>query len=187
MIVAFDTSVLVYFFDEQANAPIDASTGAPVANCKERLDFLIATLQRDKAKIIIPTPALGELLVKAQQAAPAWLAILHKSRHFRIAGFDEMAAVEFAATQAARVASGQKIEGAKRPKAKFDDQIVAIATIEGVNVIYSDDADIRKLAGSRFDVIGIADLPLPPIDPQGSLPLNEQSAPTTPDDAGHEV
>lgn len=185
MIVAFDTSVLVYFFDEQANAPIDAATGASVADCKERLDFLIATLQRDKAKIIIPTPALGELLVRGREAAPEWLAILHKSRHFRIAGFDERAAVEFAATQAERVASGQKNEGATRAKAKFDDQIVAIAAIEGATVIYSDDPHIKKLAGGRFEVIGVADLPLPPQAAQFSLQLDQQEEPAAPgDDAG---
>ena len=178
MIVAFDTSVLVYFFDEQANAPIDTNTGAPVAQCKERLNFLIATLQRDKAKIIVPTPALGELLIRAQQSAPEWLAILHKSRQFRIVGFDERAAVEFAATQANRRASGQKNEGATRAKAKFDDQIVAIAAVEGAEVIYSDDPHIKKLAGSRVEVVGIAELPLPRQDAQLKLQLDQLSSPT---------
>lgn len=109
---------------------------------------MIATLQRDKTKIVIPTPVLGELLVRGGRAGQEWLAILNKSRFFRIAGFDERAAVEFAATQAERVASGQKNEGAKRAKAKFDDQIVAIAAIEGATVIYSDDSHIKNLAKS---------------------------------------
>lgn len=186
MIVAFDTSVLVYFFDEHANAPIDPATNAPAADCKERLDFLIATLQQDKAKIIIPTPALGELLVKAQQAAQEWLAILHKSRHFRIAGFDERAAVEFAATQAERAASGQKNEGATRAKAKFDDQIVAIAAVEGATVIYSDDPHIKSLAGGRFEVIGVADLPLAPQKAQFSLQLDQPEEPPAPSEEGDE-
>ncbi|WP_051949153.1 type II toxin-antitoxin system VapC family toxin [Methylosinus sp. PW1] len=182
MIVAFDTNILVYFFDEQAKAPIDAATGAPVSNCKDRLDFLITKLQRDKAKIVIPTPALGELLVKGREAAPEWLAILHKSRHFRIAGFDERAAIEFAATQAQRVASGQKNEGATRAKAKFDDQIVAIAAVEGATVIYSDDPHIKKMAGGRFEVIGIADLPLPPSDAQSRFEFDRQDEPAIPND-----
>ncbi|BBU62031.1 hypothetical protein MSC49_19660 [Methylosinus sp. C49] len=182
MIVAFDTNILVYFFDEQAKAPIDSTTGAPVSNCKDRLDFLIATLQRDKAKIVIPTPALGELLVKGREAAPEWLTILHKSRYFRIAGFDERAAIEFAATQAQRVASGQKNEGATRAKAKFDDQIVAIAAVAGATVIYSDDPHIKKMAGGRFEVIGIADLPLPPSEAQSRFEFDRQDEPTTPND-----
>lgn len=186
MIVAFDTSVLVYFLDELATAPIDAATGAPVSDCKDRLDFLIATLQRDRAKIVIPTPVLGELLVKGREAAPEWLAILHKSRHFRIAGFDERAAVEFAATQAERIASGQKNEGATRAKAKFDDQIVAIAAVEGASVIYSDDPHIKKLAGSRFVVIGVADLPLPPQAAQFSLQFDPQDEPAAQSDESGE-
>ncbi len=186
MIVAFDTSVLVYFFDEQANAPIDSSTGTPISECKDRLSFLIASLQREKAKIIIPTPALGELLVKAQQAAPEWLAIIHKSRHFRIADFDERAAVEFAATQAERIASGQKNEGTTRAKAKFDDQIVAIAAVEGASVIYSDDPHIKRLAGSRFKVIGVANLALAPQAAQFSLELDQQDKPPAPSDESGE-
>lgn len=182
MIVAFDTSVLVYFFDEYANSPIDPATNAPVAECKERLDFLIATLQRDKTKIVIPTPAFGELLVRGGRAGQEWLAILHKSRYFRIAGFDERAAVEFAATQAERVASGQKNEGATRAQAKFDDQIVAIAPVEGATVIYSDDPHIKKLAGSRFEVIGVADLPPPSQEAQFSLQLEQQEEPAAPTD-----
>jgi predicted nucleic acid-binding protein len=182
LIVAFDTNVLVYFFDEQAKAPIDAATGASVSNCKDRLDFLIATLQRDNAKIVIPTPALGELLVKARGAAQEWLVILNKSRHFRIAGFDERAAIEFAATQAQRIASGQKNEGATRAKAKFDDQIIAIAAVEGATIIYSDDPDIKKLAGGRFEIIGIADLPLPPSDAQRRFEFDRQDEAVTPND-----
>lgn len=179
MIVAFDTSVLVYFFDEQARPPLDPASGAPVSECKDRLDFLIATLQRDKAKIVIPTPALGELLVKAQQAAPEWLDMLHKSKHFKIAGFDERAAIEFAATQAERLASGQKSEGASRAKAKFDDQIVAIAAVERATVIYSDDPHIKRLAGTRFEIIGVSDLPLPRRDAQFNFPFNQAEEPQT--------
>lgn len=178
MIVAFDTSVLVYLLDGQANAPLDPATGAPVSNCKERLDFLISTLQNERAKIIIPTPTLGELLVKAREAAPEWLAMLHKSRHFRIASFDERAAVEFAATQAERMAAGPKTEGATRAKAKFDDQIVAIAAVEGATAIYSDDPHIKRLAGGRFGVVGVADLPLPPGAAQGKFQFDEREKPS---------
>jgi predicted nucleic acid-binding protein len=172
LIVVFDASVLVYILDENANAPIDQSTGQPVAGCKERVEHLIASLQRDNAKIIIPTPSLGEILVKAQTAAPEWLRILNSSRHFRIAPFDQRAAVEFAATQANRPAAARRTTS--RHKAKFDDQIVAIASVEGATVIYSDDGDIKKLESPHLKVIGIAELPLPPVDPQGSLPLVER-------------
>lgn len=43
---------------------------------------------------------------------------------------------------------------------------MAIAAVEQATIIYSDDGHIKKLAGSRFEVIGISDLPLPPEDKQ---------------------
>lgn len=167
MIVAFDATVLVYLLDDKARPPIDLQTGKPVPYCAERVKALIEELQHDKAKIVVPTPSLAEVLVKAQQAAPTWLAVLNASKHFRVAPFDERAAVEFAAMQANKQAG--RFAGQSRQKAKFDDQIVAIAAIEGAEVIYSDDVDIKKLAGDRFKVLGIADLPLPEQQAQGSL------------------
>ena len=105
MIVAFDATVLIYIIDENASPPNDPATGQPVRNCKERLDHLPFTLQKENAKIIIPTPALGEVLVKAQQAAPELLRDLTSSKHFRVVSFDAMAAVEYAAMHAARLGS----------------------------------------------------------------------------------
>ncbi|WEJ14825.1 hypothetical protein [Sinorhizobium prairiense] len=64
MIVAFDANILVYLFDESANAPTCKTTGLPVERCRERVEYLIATLQREKTKIIIPTPSLAESLVQ---------------------------------------------------------------------------------------------------------------------------
>jgi hypothetical protein len=75
LIVAVDTSVLVYFFDQQASAPI-TSTGAPVSECKDHPDLSISSLKREKAEIVVPAPAPGELLVKAREAGPEWLANL---------------------------------------------------------------------------------------------------------------
>lgn len=172
MIVVFDASALIFLFERNANPPLDPDTRKPVDRCADRIKHLIATLQQEKAKIIVPTPALGEILVRAGNAAPEWLRILSRSAHFRIAAFDERAAVEFAAAQASRMSGKGKSTGVSRAKAKFDDQIVAIAAVEGADTIYSDDGDIRKLAGSRFEVKGIADLALPPEDPQLRLELD---------------
>lgn len=163
MIVVFDANMLVYLFDDKANPPLSKSTGQPVDRCKERLNYLIATLAKDKAKIIVPTPALAEVLVYAQQGAPERLNIIKTSKHFRVVAFDERAAVEFAAAQANGRGS------TPRAKAKFDDQIIAIAAVEQATVIYSDDDDIAKRAGPRFRVVGIEALPLPAAAAQQEL------------------
>jgi predicted nucleic acid-binding protein len=170
--VAFDASVAVYVVTPDANPPIDPATGKPVTHCKERVDYLLKTLQAKEEKIVIPTPSLGEILVGAGEAGPAFVDTLRTSRHFRIAPFDEKAAVEFAASQVDKRRQGKK-SAASRTKAKFDDQIVAIAKTEGASAIYSDDPDIKAIAEPSIKVIGIADLPLPPEDKQVKLPFEQ--------------
>lgn len=174
MTVAFDASILIYVIDEQAKPPINPATGAPVDRCQERVTHLLGSLQKQNAKIIIPTPALAEVLVRAAKDSPEFLRILSSSRHFRIAPFDQRAAVEFAARQAERLAAGGRAPAPTRTKAKFDDQIVAISAVEGATTIYSDDEDIAKLAEGRFGVVKIADIPLPPESAQGKLPFETE-------------
>lgn len=169
MIVVLDASVLLYFLDERAKPPKRRESDEIVERCRERVECLIASLQASKAKIIIPTPVLAEVLVGAGGSAAEWLRILTTSKHFRLAPFEERAAIEFAATQASRSAAGVKSASTTWAQAKFDAQIMAIAAVEGASIIYSDDGHIRSSAGSRFEVIGIEDLPLPPEDPQASF------------------
>ncbi|MBD7942145.1 PIN domain-containing protein [Brevundimonas guildfordensis] len=174
MTVAFDASMLVYVVTPDAPAPIDPTTGKPVERCGERIDHLLTTLQQSGARVIIPTPALAEVLVKALDAAAEYLTQLTKSRHFSIRPFDILAAVEHADIQRQRRNSGAAPKSSSRPKAKFDDQIFAIARIAQADTIYSDDPDIRKLC-VHFGIacIGIAELPLPPEDPQMRLDLHQ--------------
>jgi len=169
VIVVFDATVLLYFLDENVKPPKQAAADAPVDHCKERVEYLIASLQASKAKIIVPTPVLAEVLVRAGTAAPEWLRRLSKSQHFRLSAFDERAAVDFAMTQAERAVSGVKSASTTWAQAKFDAQIMAIAVVEQATVIYSDDAHIKKAAGGRFEVLGIEDLPLPQEDPQSTF------------------
>jgi hypothetical protein len=94
---------------------------------------------------------------------------LKKSSVFKIVAFDTLAAVEYAATRQLRKNGVVAKTTSTRAKAKFDDQIVAIAAVERATIIYSDDSDIRKIVGDRFEVLGISDLPLPPESAQFDL------------------
>ena len=174
MIVVLDASVLIFLFEKDANAPLDPETGAPVDRCYDRVNHLVATLDRNRATVIVPTPALGEILVKAGDAGSSWLQILERAPRVRLASFDTMAAVEFAALQAERRARGAKASGG-RTKAKFDDQIIAIARVCRAQLIYSDDQDLAAAAGPRLTVIGLASLPLPPENPQLALDLDRSA------------
>ena len=59
----------------------------------------------------------------------------------------------------------------------FDRQIVAIAKVARATAVYADDADVRSMAAAQdIAVIGLVELPLPPVDPQMAM----QFAPPTP-------
>jgi len=46
LIVAFDASILIYVIDEQAKPPADPATGSPVDRCRERVTYLLESLQQ---------------------------------------------------------------------------------------------------------------------------------------------
>ena len=98
------------------------------------------------------------------------MAILAKHAAFRVASFDERAAIEAAARTSDARARGQKKggnPGATKTKIKFDRQIVAIAAIEGASAVYSDDEDVCIYAREAgMQAFRLADVPLPPVDPQ---------------------
>lgn len=165
MIIAVDASVLLHLIDPDLPVP-PRPDGTVPDRCQERLKHLIEQSSKNGDRLLIPTPALAEALVNAGDAGPAWIAALNGQRSVRIAPFDEKAAVECAALALAR----SKRRGATtRNKAKFDEQIVAIAVAEQAELLLSDDQDIQKLSPPHLEVKGIGDLDLPPEDRQGRL------------------
>jgi hypothetical protein len=86
--VVFDASVLLFLFDE--------NTPSSVPKAKDRIEFLIDRLSEAGEKIIIPTPALSECLVYAGPAGPDYLTIINRRAIFRVASFDQKAAIEAA-------------------------------------------------------------------------------------------
>ena len=59
------------------NAPIASSAAAA------RIDHLIEAREKRRETIVIPTPALSEVLVHADEAGPEYLEILNTTRCFR--------------------------------------------------------------------------------------------------------
>lgn len=178
--VVFDATIILPLIWSSAPPPRDPVTNSVVEGYRDRVDHLIKTLEKNRTKILIPTPALSEVLVRGGRAGPTYLTHISSSSAFRIAPFDTKAAVELAAMTARALADGDKkgATGQTWAKVKFDRQIIAIAKAESAKVIYSDDRGVRhvgEMAG--LTVIKTADLPLPPVDPQGSLLIE-----TLPDD-----
>jgi hypothetical protein len=140
--------------------------GLPIDRPKERIEYLVKRLDDNGTKILIPTPALSEALVRAGISGSQELVEkLQKFAVFRIEPFDLRAAIEVAAMSRDAIASGKKkgASDATWAKVKYDRQIVAISKVHGVKTIYSDDGDICALgAKAKIKVLSVADLPLPP-------------------------
>jgi predicted nucleic acid-binding protein len=151
--VVFDASILLLVLDENARA------SGPHA--RARVEYLIETLSKTGEKIIIPTPALSECLVHAGRAGAAYLDIISQQNCFRVASFDQRAAVEAAVRTHDALRQGHS--SGSRTKVKFDRQIVAIAVVEGATAVYSDDADVIAYAREAgMEGYRLADLQLPP-------------------------
>lgn len=159
--VLFDAGILIKL--------LDAST--PDSQ-REKLDYLIATLQKTKTKILIPTPALAEFYVKAN---PEVVANFKGKSAFLIASFDEKAALECSISVADAIRSHDKKAShpdAPWQKIKFDHQIVAIAKCNRAATIYSEDAGLRKFAELLgLKALSIDDLPENPALAQQKLDL----------------
>lgn len=141
--VVFDTSILLLVLDPHAKQPpVDPATQLPVERAAERIEYLIDRLDADREKIVVPTPALSELLVYA--------ALAHRDALER---------------------GGIRIDAANpdasRTKIKFDRQVVAIAKAEAARAVYSDDEDVIGYATrTGLSAYRTIDLDLPPDDPQ---------------------
>ncbi len=179
--VLFDASMLSLLLHPGAKTVTDPK-GKPITDAQSRVEYLVDGLDKGKTKILIPTPALAEFLVLVGPAGPQYLEKINDRTCFKIVGFGERAAVEVAIQLRKALNLGNKKSGSTGTwaKVKFDRQIVAIAKVEGVTIIYSDDEDVARFAKvENIDVRGIKDLPLPPVEAQQKLKLDEQTTITS--------
>jgi hypothetical protein len=170
-IVVFDTSVLLLAIHPEAAPPIDPETGKPMEYARQRVDYLVRELQKTHSKVVIPSPALSELLVHAGLAVNEYVAMLNQAP-FRIDSFDTRAAIECAETIRKYGSKGTGKENT-RTKVKFDRQIMAIAQVCRAEAIYSDDSDIYRYAqNTGISVVRSYELDLDPADRQHQLDLD---------------
>ncbi|WP_052134345.1 hypothetical protein [Sphingomonas sp. 37zxx] len=163
MILALDSSALALLINPDARAPDDPDTGEPVTNARERVVGLIAGMSAADT-LIVPTPVLAELLVRAGKGGPAVLEQLQGQARVRLCPFDVRAAIEVALMTQEALESGDKRGGSGQPwqKVKYDRQIIAVARVAAAKRLYSDDrglAAFARLVG--MDVVSTWELPVP--------------------------
>lgn len=140
------------------------------SDLKAKADSVVEVAQ---SRIIIPTPALCECLAKAGPAGEEILNVIRSTSNFKIADFGQRAAFECAELiAAAKSKADKRHEGQTWAKAKFDWQIMAIAIVESVTVIYSDDDDLAAPAArAKIRIVKLADVKVSPKLAQRSLSL----------------
>lgn len=170
--IAIDANILIYLIQPDASPPLDPATGMPLKHCQERILYLTNQLAKAGTRLILPTPALSEALAWTGAAASDWLGMLRRFSVFRIADFDQRAALECARLTSQHWSGRMKPLRSElgRHRVKFDLQIVAIARVAGARELLSDDSGVKTLAAlCDMTCRGVADLPLPPEPAQGSF------------------
>lgn len=179
MSVAFDATFLLYLFAPpgQVSVPLDEN-GALIKHVPERVQLLFDDIEKSGTTIIVPTPALSEIYVRAGvESGQEWIRIMKKAKVFRISNFDEIAAAE----GAIMVGAAKKCPAIKPQtdgtwaKIKYDKQIVAIAVSQGAKTLYTDDHNQGNFARRYgLQVVGVGDCPLPPSIAQLELELSDR-------------
>jgi hypothetical protein len=183
--VSMDTGYLGLLLHPGAKPPLDPATQKPLIRAQDRIEKLVNDLNASNERIVIATPVLCEFLVLAENDGPQYLSEILLQPGFRIQPFDQMAAVELAAMELlARGRGGKRSPAASSTpwqKVKFDRQIVAIAKVQQVHTIYSDDADVKAIAeAAGMKVVPCWELPVPP----SKTPLFDNVPPPTEPELG---
>jgi len=109
------------------------------ANRTPEISKLIEALSSEHAKVIVPTPALAQVLTHSPGKAESWMRTLNTYSCFQVRPFDDKASFEL--TQLL----GESASGL-RDILRFDRQIVAIAKVYGASVLYADDEQVIEFA-----------------------------------------
>ena len=163
MILAVDSSALALLVNPDTTPPTDPATGAQLDRANERIQHLLAGMTSSDV-VLVPTPVLAEVLVKAGDAAPDILLALQSRARLRVVSFDERAAIEVAQMHRDAEAGGDKRGGAITPwqKVKFDRQIIATARVHGATKLFADDGQLVRFARLiGMEVVSTWELPVP--------------------------
>lgn len=163
MAVVFDATVLIDLFNSRVKG-----------DRRARLDGLVDALTAGRIKVLIPTPALSELLIHAGKARDEYYRILSRTSPYQIAAFDAKASME-CALQLEQALTRRQQAAITKTKLKFDWQIVSIAITRGATAIYSDDEDIARCGKhAGVSVQAIDSLPIPASKRQQRLPIDPE-------------
>lgn len=165
--ILLDTNILTLFFDPTARALKN------IDKAPQRVKHFIERCEKQRKKIVIPTPILSELLVLFKpEKQEEYFRIINNSKNFIVADFDKRAAIELAIMQSKLLSNNQRKKMLKDAwqKVKLDCQVVAIAKVNQVEAIYTDDKGMKTFATTnKIEVKDSSAFELPPKEAQMNI------------------
>jgi len=165
--IAIDATTLSIMLNPKSRIPVDLA--------RERINGFIAKAEKDRRKLIIPTPATAELLTAIGPTSADYLRVINRKAVFEVKSFDEVAAMELAFLN--RDVFGEldrknKLEPWQ--KIKVDRQIIAIAKVADCEqILTEDDALANRARLCDIEAVRLADLPIPESAKQHELQLDD--------------
>ena len=162
--VVVDTNFLILM--------IDPGSTQNTNNRVDRVRHFISEISKSGEAIVIPSPALAELVAGRASRVEEIVETIRQFRVMEIQALDTVIAIEtgerIAAVQA-RIPEAQRLPGWKVAM-KYDAMVAATALVRGARaVVTTDDGFEKYLERSPVSVLRIDDLPLPPDDPQSDM------------------
>lgn len=159
------------------NALVRWMIAAEGSDDEARFAGLVDVCKKASLAIGIPTPVFAEFLVRTDEATTPLLQAFERKRSVRLLPFDKRCAHECALLDRAALASRNKRAGSTDAwqKVKIDRQIIAIARVNGVTRLISEDGNLKGLAARvGIEATAVDDLPIP--DAAKQLPISFSAA-----------
>ena len=163
--VAFDNTMLSILLNPDDDTDLELA--------KERAESVVFAMEKARRKILLPAPALAELLTAIGPGAQQYVNIVGRSRLFEVASFDQRCAMELALLNRDTFKFGDQKDGlAPYQKIKVDRQIIAVCRVHGATELYTDDGGLAKRARLvGITPIALAEVPIPEDKKQIELEL----------------
>jgi predicted nucleic acid-binding protein len=176
--IALDNTFLSVLLNPNGRIPNVPGTTTPVLLAKERAEFVIASIEKARRKIVLPAPACAELLSAIGPDAQQYITVVSRSRIFEIGSFDARCAQELALLNRSTFAAADEQDKLEPyQKRKVDRQIIAICRVHGVTELYTDDIGLANKARlCSITPIGLHEVPIPESAKQISLNLQPHEA-----------
>jgi hypothetical protein len=128
VILAVDSSALVLLLNPTDEPPRDPATSEFVTHARERIEHFLAGIGPNDT-LIIPTPVLAEVLIRAGEGGPGVLDEITGKARVKVKAFGERVAIETALMTREAIDAGDKKGGSEEPwhKVKIDRQDVPLS------------------------------------------------------------